>query len=47
MYTLLHRFAGTATRVGFIHVPQLPEQGDPNLPLGQTADALIAAIEAL
>ena len=47
MYTLLHRFAGTATRVGFIHVPQLPEQGDPNLPLEQTIRALTAAIEAL
>lgn len=26
LYTLLHHYNGTATRVGFIHVPYLPEQ---------------------
>lgn len=47
LYTLLHRFHGTATRVGFIHVPNIPGQGDPNLPLEQTVQALIGAIRAL
>lgn len=47
LYTLLHAFHGTATRVGFIHVPWLPEQGSPSLPLEDTAKALEAAIGAL
>ena len=47
LYTLLHHYAGTATRVGFIHVPQLPQQGAPSLPLDRTVAALNAAIEAL
>ena len=46
LYTLLHRFRGTGVRVGFIHVPWLPEQGTPALPLDDTMRALIAAIEA-
>lgn len=47
LYCLLHRFAGTDVKVGFIHVPYAPEQGTPNLPLEQTAAALEAAIKAL
>ena len=47
LYTLLHHFAGTSVRVGFIHVPYLPEQGTPNLPLERIADALVAAIRSL
>ena len=47
MYSLLHHFAGTPVRAGFIHVPYIPEQGPPNMPLEQTVEALIAAIEAL
>lgn len=47
LYLLLHRYAGTATRVGFIHVPYLPEQGTPNLSLAQTVRGLEAAITAL
>ena len=47
LYTLLHTYAGTDTRVGFIHVPYLPEQGTPNLPLAETAAALEAAIRVL
>ena len=47
LYTLLHRYQGTGTRCGFIHVPYLPQQGEPNLPLEQTAQALIAAVSAL
>lgn len=46
LYTLLHHYHGSATRAGFIHVPYLPEQGNPSLPLHQTVAALIAAIEA-
>ncbi len=45
LYTLLHHFAGTPVRVGFIHVPCLPEQGTPSLPLDRTVAALTAAIE--
>ena len=44
LYCLLHRFAGTAVKVGFIHVPFAPEQGEPNLPVERTAAALEAAI---
>lgn len=49
LYSLLHRFDGTAVSAGFIHVPFLPEQtaDKPSLPLEQTAAALRAAIEAI
>lgn len=47
LYSLLHNFAGTKTRVGFIHVPYLPEQGTPSLELEKTVQALTAAICAL
>ena len=47
LYRLLHHFRETETRVGFVHVPYLPEQGTPSLPLTQTAAALQAAIETL
>ena len=47
LYSLLHHFAGTDTRCGFIHVPWLPEQGEPSLPLETTAKALEIAISAL
>lgn len=43
-YTLLHRYRGTQTKVGFVHVPYLPEQGSPSLPLEDTVAALTAAI---
>lgn len=46
LYTLLHEFNGTTTRVGFIHVPWLPDQGTPSLPLEQTVAALRAMIES-
>jgi len=45
LYSLLHHFYGTDVKVGFIHVPYLPEQGTPSLPLEQTAAALEAAIQ--
>ena len=50
LYRLLHRFAGTAVRAGFVHVPWLPEQakdGAPSLALPDIVAALTAAISAL
>ena len=50
LYTLLHHYDGTSTRVGFIHIPCLPEQakeGCPSLPLGDTVRGLTTAIEAI
>ena len=46
LYTLLHHYAGTSVRVGFVHVPYLPQQGAPSMPLEQTVAALTAAIKA-
>ena len=50
LYRLLHRFAGTAVRAGFVHVPWLPEQakeGAPSMELQDITAALTAAIGAL
>ena len=50
LYTLLHRHHGTNTKVGFIHVPYLPEQakeGVPSLSLEKIVIALTAAISAM
>ena len=47
LYSLLHHYAGTHIRCGFVHVPWLPEQGSPSLPLEDTVKALEAAISAL
>ena len=47
LYTLLHHFHDTPVRVGFLHVPYLPEQGMPALPLQDTTAALLAAIQAI
>ena len=50
LYRLLHHWAGTGTRVGFIHVPYLPEQaqeGAPSMSLADVLAALTAAIRAL
>ncbi len=47
LYTLLHRYSGTPVRVCFIHVPYLPGQGQPDLPLEKTVQALTAAIESI
>lgn len=44
LYSLLHHFAGTQVKVGFIHVPYLPEQGSPSMELEQITRALAAAI---
>ncbi len=50
LYTLLHRYNGTQTRIGFIHVPYLPQQAkpdEPSLPLNTITAALETAIMAL
>ncbi len=50
LYTLLHRYHQTDVKVGFIHIPYLPEQareGTPSLPLEAVVEALTAAIQAL
>ena len=50
LYRLLHHYAGTDVRVGFIHVPFLPQQaaeGFPSMELNQITQALIASISAL
>lgn len=50
LYRLLRHYAGTSTRVGFIHVPSLPQQakpGAPSMELEQIVQALSAAISAL
>lgn len=50
LYLLLHEYANTPTRVGFIHVPQLPQQGAENGPcmlLEDIIQALSAAIRAI
>lgn len=47
LYFLLHHYHGTGTKVGFVHVPFLPEQAKENVPtmaLEQIAAALTAAI---
>lgn len=46
MYSLLHHFHGTSTRVGFIHIPALPGQHPTALPLEQSVAGLTAAILA-
>ena len=50
LFRLAHHYAGTPVRVGFIHVPWLPEQakeGAPTLPLHDIIAALTAAIGVL
>ena len=50
LYGLLHHYDGTPVRVGFVHVPFLPQQardGVPSLPLEDIVRALTAAIGAL
>lgn len=50
LYRLLHHYRGTETRVGFIHVPYLPQQakGDaPSMELEEIVRGLEAGIGAL
>lgn len=47
LFSLLHAYDGAQTKVGFIHVPFLPEQAKenaPSLPLADIVRALTAAI---
>ena len=46
MYTLLHHYAGTAVKAGFVHVPYLPEHVRPAMELERITSALRLAIEA-
>ena len=50
LYRLLAHFSGTGTRVGFVHVPHLPDQaknGGPSMELDAIIAALTAAIGVL
>jgi len=47
LYSLLYHYRNSQVKVGFIHVPYLPEQGTPYLPLADTVEALKAAIGAI
>ena len=47
MYSLLHHFADTQVRCGFMHVPCLPDMGTPSLPLEKTTAAIKAAVGVL
>jgi pyroglutamyl-peptidase len=44
LYGILHHFAGSSVRCGFIHVPFIPEQGEPNMELENIVKALEIAI---
>lgn len=47
LYTLLHRYRDTDVRVGFVHIPYLPEQareGKPSMELDTVVEALTAMI---
>lgn len=47
LYSLLLHYQRSDVRVGFIHVPFIPGQGEPNMALDDIAEALRAAIETL
>ena len=50
LYTLLHHYNNTDVKVGFVHIPYLPEQakeGVPSLPLETTTEALVAMLGVL
>jgi pyroglutamyl-peptidase len=47
LYRLLFHYQNTPVKVGFIHLPYLPEQGEPSLPLASSSEALKAAISVL
>lgn len=50
LYTLLHRYHGTATKAGFIHVPFLPEQakeGQASMSLEDIVNALTVMIQEM
>lgn len=45
LYLLLRHYEDTGVKVGFLHVPYLPEQGTPSMPLEQITAALTEAIK--
>ena len=48
LYTLLHRYRGSDTRVGFVHIPYATEQGKtPAMELDTLVKGLSAAIAAM
>ncbi len=47
MYRVLHQYAGSAVRAGFIHVPFLPEQGEPSMALNDIVRGLEICISCL
>ena len=47
LYLLLRRFHNTPVRVGFIHVPRSPAQGEPYMDTSTAALAIAAAIGCL
>lgn len=48
LYTLLHRYKNTETRVGFIHVPYCTEQKrEPCMEMDDIVKALVAAVECI
>ena len=51
LFLLLHHFRASPVRVGFVHVPFLPEQlkdgAHPSMPLDDMVSALIKMIEIL
>ena len=46
LYGILHHYAGTDVRCGFIHVPFIPEQAEPSMELENIVKALEIAIRA-
>lgn len=46
-YELLHHFDSTDTKIGFVHVPLLPEQGSPSLDLNTIVRALEMIVETI
>ncbi len=46
LYTLLHHYHDTNTKVGFVHVPYLPEQANEGQPC-MTTDEIVAALECM
>ena len=50
LYTLLHHYRDSDVRVGFVHIPYLPEQageGGPSMELSTVVEALTAMIGAM
>ena len=50
LYTLLHHYRDTDVRVGFVHIPYLPEQageGVPSMELDTVVEALTAMIRVM